>query len=139
VTRHRVRLAELLCGAGGGALLASAFLHWVRRGAGSRLRGHDLVDTLITVGRDVPGATTSSLLVLWYLVPAMGALTWITLGLAGVDSRATRAVACAAAVVVAATLYVFARLAGAGDLGLGALLALLGAAAVVAGAFLAAR
>ena len=136
MTRHRASLAELLCGAGGGALLASTFLHWVRRGSGSRLRGHDLVDTLIVVGRDVPGATTSRLLVLWYLVPAMGALTWIAVGLTGVDSRVTRAVACASAVVVAVALYVFARLAGAGDLGVGALLALLGAAAVVAGAFL---
>ena len=45
----------MLCVAGGAAMLVSAFTHWVRRGAGSRLRGHELVDTLVALGRDAAG------------------------------------------------------------------------------------
>ncbi|MGQ0825368.1 MAG: hypothetical protein ACT4OX_10145 [Actinomycetota bacterium] len=135
MTSARSRVADALCLVGGAALVASAFVHWVRRGAGSRLRGHDLVDTLVTVGRDLPGTTSANLTVLWYLVPALGAATWIAVGLTDARSRATRAVTAAAAAVVALTVLVFARLAGWRDLGLGPLLAVVGATAIVTGAW----
>ena len=119
--------------AGGGALVASAFVHWVRRGPGNSLRGHDLVDTLVSLGRDVPGLTGVRLSVLWYLVPASGALTWITCGVAGAGSRATRAVGGFAVVVSVVVALAFARLAGLADLGAGPFLAMGGAAAVLIG------
>jgi hypothetical protein len=124
------------CVAGGAALLGSAFLHWVRRGPGSRLRGHDLVDTLVALGRDLPGASSARLTVLWYLVPALGAATWIAVGLTGASSRWTRGVAVAAAVVTGLVVVAFGRLAGFGDLGAGPALAAGGAVAVLVGAYL---
>ena len=87
---RRTRVAEVLCVGGGAALLVSAFTHWVRRGPGSRLRGHDLVDTLVALGRDLPGLSSARLTVLWYLVPALGAASWISVGLTGPASRWTR-------------------------------------------------
>lgn len=132
---RRLRPAEGTWLAGGLALLASAFLHWVRRGAGRTLRGYDLVDTLVALGRDVPGLSAARLTVLWYLVPAAGALSWVVFGTAGIEGRAARIVAAGTAVVTAATLAGFARLAGPADLGVGALVALLGAAALVVAVF----
>ncbi len=133
------RRAEICCVAGGGALLASAFLHWVRRGAGSSLRGHDLIDTIVDVGRDVGGVSAANLTVLWYLVPALGALTWTSVGLTGVASRATRVVAAAGTIAATLTVIVFGRLIGAANLGAGALLALLGAGLLLAGVIESAR
>lgn len=132
---RRTRVAEVLCVGGGAALLVSAFTHWVRRGPGSRLRGHDLVDTLVALGRDLPGLSSARLTVLWYLVPALGAASWISVGLTGPASRWTRGVAIAAAVVSVLALCAFARLAGWRDLGVGAPLAVLGALALLAGTF----
>ena len=43
-SRRRVLLTDGCYLAGGAALVASAFLHWIARGAGSGLRGHVLVD-----------------------------------------------------------------------------------------------
>jgi hypothetical protein len=129
-------MAEMLCVAGGAALLVSAFARWVRRGPGSRLRGHDLVDTLVALGRDLPGLSSARLTVLWYLVPALGAASWIAVGLTGPASRWTRGVAIAALVVSSLAFLAFARLAGLADLGIGAPLALAGGLALVAGAFL---
>jgi hypothetical protein len=133
---RRTRLAELLCVAGGAALLGSAFTHWVRRGPGSRLRGHDLVDTLVALGHDLPGASSARLTVLWYLVPALGAASWIAVGLTGPASRWTRGIAVAAAVVSLLAVLAFARLAGFEDLGIGPLLAVAGAVALIAGAYI---
>ena len=118
----------MLCVGGGAALLVSAFTHWVRRGPGSRLRGHDLVDALVALGRDLPGLSSARLTVLWYLVPALGAASWISVGLTGPASRWTRGVAIAAVVVSVLALFAFARLAGWRDLGVGAPLAVAGAA-----------
>jgi len=136
---NRARPGDALWLGGGGALLASAFLHWVRRGTGSRLRGHELVDTLVALGGDVPGLSSARLTVLWYLVPAMGAASWIVFGLAGVDSRAARIVAGIAAVTTGITLVGFARLAELRDLGLGAWTAAAGAATLVGATFVVAR
>jgi hypothetical protein len=132
-TRRRVGDALVL--AGGLTLLTSAFLHWVRRGGGSGLRGHAVVDAVIAVGRDVPGVSATQLTVLWYLVPALGALSWITTGLHGSGSRATRVVAVAAVVAAMTALVVFGRLVGFADLGAGAYVALAGAAALVVGSW----
>ncbi|MGH8977695.1 MAG: hypothetical protein ACRDV7_06440, partial [Acidimicrobiia bacterium] len=130
------RLAEVLCVVGGAALFGSAFTHWVRRGPGSRLRGHDLVDTLVAVGNDLPGASTARLTVLWYLVPALGAASWIAVGLTGATSRWTRAIAVAAVVVSLLVAAAFAALAGLEDFGIGPLLAVAGAIALCAGAYI---
>ena len=115
--------------------VASAFLHWVRRGAGSTLRGHDLVDTLVALDRELPGLSAARLTVFWYLVPGFGALSWIVSGTAGIGGRAARIVAVAAALVTVATVAAFARLAGPADLGLGPFVALLGAAALTGSVF----
>lgn len=117
------RRAEILLLAGGAGLVASAFLHWVRRGPGRTLRGHDLVDALVGLGNHVPGLSAARLTVLWYLVPALGAGVWVAVGLAGPGHRATRAVALAAALGAGLAVAAFARLAGVGDLGPGAGLA----------------
>lgn len=138
-TPVRARVAEIACVAGGGALVASAFVHWLRRGPGHSLRGHDLVDTVVSLGREIPGLTGARLTVLWYLVPAAGAAAWITCGLRGVGSRATRAVGLGATAVTALVVATFARLAGVGALGPGPYLALAGAVAVLAGSWTSAR
>lgn len=111
-------------------------MHWVSRGDGSGLRGHTLIDALISVGRHFPGLSAARLTVLWYLVPALGALSWIATGLSGAGSRAARVVAALAVVVVAASLIAFGWLVGFSHLGIGAWLAAAGAAALAAGSWI---
>lgn len=137
-TTRRARYADVICVAGGGALLASLFLPWVRKGAGSTLRGHALVDTLVAIGRTYPGLSGARLTVFWYLVPALGALAWVVVGTAGTASRIALVHAVATVVVVVLVFSAFARLAGLGNLGSGAYSALLGGLAIAAAA-LAAR
>jgi hypothetical protein len=117
-------------------LFLSAFLYWVRSGPGSTLRGHDLIDTLVALGRDLPGLSAAQLTVFWYMVPAAGAMSWILFGIAGLDGRKARTLSVVAAVITLGTVLAFARLAGAGDLGLGAYVALAGAALLVGAAFI---
>jgi hypothetical protein len=131
----RRRLADALVLAGGTALVASAFTHWVSSGYGSGLRGHALVDALISVGRHFPGLSAARLTILWYLVPALGAASWIATGVRGPGSRAARIVAISSAVAAAASFGVFGWLVGYGHLGKGAWLAVFGAAALVAGSW----
>ena len=128
--RRRALVADVLAVAGGGGLLASAFLHWVRRGPGNGLRGHDLVDTVVALGDTLPGLSAARLTALWYVVPALGALAWVTVGLSGAASRATRAVAVTAAATTVLVLAAFVHLAGLSALGPGALLAAAGATAL---------
>ena len=40
------RVADIGFIVGGALMMVSALLYWVRRGAGSTLRGHDLIDSL---------------------------------------------------------------------------------------------
>jgi hypothetical protein len=127
--------ADVLVALGGAALVASAFAHWVSEGVGSGLRGHDLVDAVIAVGRHLPGLSAARVTVLWYLVPASGAASWIALGLSGAGSRATRVVAIVAALVTAAAAAAIGGFVGYARLGAGAGLALTGAAALVIGAW----
>jgi hypothetical protein len=132
--RRRVA-ADAVVALGGAALVASAFAHWVSKGVGSGLRGHDLVDAIIAVGRHLPGLSVARVTVLWYLVPALGAASWITLGLSGAGSRATRVLAIAAAIVTIGSVTAIGGLVGYAKLGFGAWLAILGAAALVIGAW----
>ena len=90
---HETPAADAAYLVGGGALFASAFLQWVARGTGSGLRGHDLVDAVVALGREVPLLSTGRLTILWYLVPALGTASWIACGLTGARSRASRIVA----------------------------------------------
>jgi hypothetical protein len=132
VTAHRRRIAaDALVVCGGAALVASAFAHWVRRGTGSGLRGHALVDAIIAVGRHFPGVSGARLTVLWYLVPAAGAASWIATGLRGAGSRAARAIGVAAVVVTVASIAAIGWIVGYRDLGAGAWLAFAGAVALV--------
>jgi hypothetical protein len=133
--KRRTALATGVAVIGGAALLVSVFLPWVRRGPGNSLRGHDLIDTLVALGHELPGASTARLTVLWYVVPALGAASWISIGLTGPTSRATRVVVVAATVFGALVVLAFGRLAGFGDLGAGPYAVMLGAVAMCAGAF----
>ena len=132
--RRRV-VADALVITGGAALVGSAFTHWVSRGDGSGLRGHALIDAIVAVGRHFPGMSAARLTVLWYLVPAAGAASWVATGWRGAGSRATRGVAAVAAAAVALSTVAFGWLAGFSHLGVGAALAVAGAAALVAGAW----
>jgi hypothetical protein len=125
-TVHDARAVDAVYLAGGGALFASAFLQWVNRGPGSGLRGHDLVDTVVALGRNVPALSTGRLTILWYLVPALGAASWIACGLRGARHRSSRIVAGAALVVVAIVAVAFVRFVGVDDLGWGPKVAVTG-------------
>ena len=133
---RRALVAEVAYVAGGGALFGSAFVRWVARGAGSGLRGHALVDAVVALGGLMPGLSIARLTVLWYLVPAFGAASWVACGLTGPRSRASRVVAGAALVVTAIVFGVFVHLVGGARLGWGPKLALAGAVAVAASAWL---
>ena len=128
--RRRIAADALVVG-GGAALVASAFAHWVSRGSGSGLRGHALVDAIIAVGRHFPGMSSARLTVLWYLVPAAGAASWIATGLRGAGSRAARVIAVVAVIVAVASIGAIGWVVGYSDLGPGAWLALVGASALV--------
>jgi hypothetical protein len=133
--RRRLLLADGCYLAGGGALVASAFLHWISHGAGSGLRGHALVDALVALGRHVPALSVGRLTVVWYLVPALGALSWIVFGVFGARSRTARVVAVAAVVVAVVADAAFRRLAGNARLGWGSKVALAGGVLVFVGAW----
>ncbi len=131
----RRRVADALVLVGGALLVASAFAHWVSRGYGSGLRGHALVDALVNVGRHFPGLSAARLTILWYLVPALGAASWIAAGLRGAGSRAAHVVAVASAVAAAAAFIAFGWLVGFSHLGLGAWMAVVGAGGLVVGSW----
>ena len=115
---------------GGAALFASAFLAWVARGPGSGLRGHALIDAVVALGRHVPAVSAGRLTILWYLLPALGAASWVTGGLSGARSRASRVVATTALVVTVVVVSAFVRLFGRDHVGWGPKVALLGAVAL---------
>jgi hypothetical protein len=135
-SRHGAPIGNLGYLAGGVALFASAFLNWVARGTGSGLRGHALVDTVVALGRDVPALSNGRLTVLWYLVPAFGAVSWIACGLGGHDSRTSRVLAGAALVTTVVTVGAFVRLVGFSRLGWGPKVAFAGALALCLSAWL---
>jgi hypothetical protein len=134
--RRHTPFADACCVLGGTTMFASAFVHWVSRGAGSGLRGHALVDALIGLGRHVPALSATRLTVVWYAVPAIGAAALVACGLTGARSRGTRVVALVAVAIAVTAAVAFAHLAGAGHLGWGAKLALGGAALLVGASWL---
>jgi hypothetical protein len=133
--RRGAPVADVVYLGGGAALLGSAFVQWVSRGEGSGLRGHALVDAVVALGRHVPALSIGRLTILWYLVPALGAASWIVCGLGGPRSGASRALAGAALVMTALTAATFVRLVGLSGLGWGPKLSLLGAAALCVSAW----
>lgn len=134
--RRRALVADGCYLVGGAALVASAFLHWIARGAGSGLRGHALVDALVALGRHVPALSAGRLTILWYLVPALGAVSWIVFGGFGARSRSARIVAIVALLTVIVADLAFRRLAGTARLGWGPKVALVGAIALCIGAWI---
>jgi hypothetical protein len=133
-SRRRV-VADGLLIVGGAGLVASTFMHWVSTGYGSGLRGHALIDAIVAVGRHFPGLSTARLTMLWYLVPAFGAASWIATGLRGADSRAARVIAVLAAVATLGSALAIVRLVGFSSLGLGAWIALAGAVSLLVGSW----
>jgi hypothetical protein len=138
-TRRRGFVADACALAGGAALVASAFMHWIARGAGSGLRGHALVDALVALGHSVPALSAGRLTILWYLVPALGAASWVAFGLFGPRSPVTRGVAVTAVVVVLLTIGAFVHLTGRARLGWGPKVALIGCVLLFAGTWVPAR
>jgi len=132
---HEARAVDAAYLAGGGALFASAFLQWVTRGPGSGLRGHDLVDSVVALGRHVPALSTGRLTILWYLVPALGAASWIAGGLRGAQSRTARIVAGTALGVTVIVDVAFVRFVGLSKLGWGPKVAGAGAAVLCVAAW----
>ena len=114
---------------------APAVLQWIARGTGSGLRGHALVDALAALGKHVPALSAGRLTVLWYLVPALGAVSWIVYGLVGARSRTARVVAALATVTVFVAAGAFRHLAGTARLGWGPKVALLGGVMLSVGAW----
>jgi len=137
--RRRAVVADACALAGGAALVACAFMHWIAHGAGSGLRGHALVDALVALGRNVPALSAGRLTILWYLVPALGAASWVAFGVFGPRSRTARGVALAAVVVVLVTVGAFLHLAGRTRLGWGPKTALAGCLLLFAGTWIPAR
>jgi hypothetical protein len=133
--RRRTLIADAGFLVGGAALVASAFLQWISRGAGSTLRGHALVDALVALGRHVPALSAGRLTVVWYLVPALGAASWIAFGLTGARSRVSRVVALVGLVVVIVAGAAFRHLAGTARLGWGPKVALAGGIVMFAAAW----
>jgi hypothetical protein len=133
--RPRSHLADACYLAGGAALVASAFVHWVSRGPGSGLRGHELVDAVVALGRHVPALSNGRLTVVWYLVPAIGAAAWIVCGITGARSTAARAVGIAGFIVALLALVAFGHMVGVARLGWGPKVAMLGAVLLCAGAW----
>ena len=134
--RTKFGVADGIYLVGGAALVVSAFLSWVARGPGSGLRGHDLVDTVVALGNNVPALSAGRLTILWYLIPALGAASWIAFGLVGARSPAARVIAGAGALMATLTFGAFVRLVGWDRLGWGPKVAFLGGIALVLGAWL---
>ena len=128
-------LADVCYLVGGVLLVGSAFLHWIARGAGSGLRGHALVDALVALGKHVPALSAGRITVVWYLVPALGAVSWIVFGVAGARSRGARIVALVGLVTALVAGAAFRQLAGTARLGWGPKIALAGGVMLAIGAW----
>ncbi len=95
MTTRRARASDACFVLGGVALLSAAFLHWVRRGPGAALRGHELIDAAARVANRVDGGgwQVTALTIVWYLIPASGALAWVVVGFGDPKGRSGKAVA----------------------------------------------
>ena len=132
--RRRARIGDACYLAGGAALVASAFVRWIARGPGSGLRGHALVDALVRLGRTVPALSSARLTLAWYLVPLLGAASWVAFGVVGRRARSARIVAFVSLVVALVTAAAFWHLAGAARLSRGPELAVAGGVLLALGA-----
>jgi hypothetical protein len=126
-SRRGALVADVVYLAGGAALFASAFLHWVSKGAGSGLRGHALIDAVVALHGSVAALSTGRLTVVWYLIPVLGAAGWIACGLGGAHGRPARWVAAAALAMTLLTAVAFVHLVGFDRLGWGPKLSVVGA------------
>ena len=139
VTGDRRRVAADVLVIVGGARARAVGVHalGVDAAYGSGLRGHALIDAIVAAGRHFPGLSVARLTVLWYLVPALGAASWIATGLrgAGQPRDARRRGARRASPRCCRSLAIV-RLVGFDHLGLGAWVALAGAAALVVGSWI---
>jgi hypothetical protein len=109
-TRTRAPIADGIYLVGGGALFASAFVHWVTHGPGSASTGHKLIDEIVALGKHVPALSAARLTVFWYLLPALGAIGWIVIGLRGANSWWARGVGIAAFVFAFLVVLAFQQL-----------------------------
>jgi hypothetical protein len=134
---NRRRAADAALLVAGAGLLASVFLPWVRHGPGHTLHGHALVDTVVALGNTVAGLSAARLTVLWYVIPAAGALLWVAVGALGPGSIAARVVAVVALIAALGAFLAFGHALGFGALGSGAFVALGGGLVGVTGAFVA--
>jgi hypothetical protein len=134
--RARFGVADGIYLVGGAALVSSAFLSGVARGPGSGLRGHDLVDAVVALGNNVPALSAGRLTILWYLIPALGAASWIAFGVAAARTLTARVIAVAGALMAFFTFGSFVRLVGWSRLGWGPKVAVLGGICLVLGAWL---
>jgi hypothetical protein len=135
-TRARAPLADGVYLVGGAAVFASAFVHWVTHGPGSASTGHQLIDEIVALGKHVPALSSARLTVLWYLLPALGALGWLVVGLLGAHSWWARGVASATLLMALAVFIAFEQLVTLHHLGWGPWLALGGAALMCAASWL---
>ncbi|HEY3834274.1 MAG TPA: hypothetical protein VGO03_18430 [Acidimicrobiia bacterium] len=101
MTRALPRTADVGFVLGGVLLEASAFAHWVRSGNGSTLRGHALIDTVNSLAHGHSSAWVMLLTLLWYAIPACGALAWVVVGFGAPHGPSGRALAMATVVIVA--------------------------------------
>jgi hypothetical protein len=131
----RQAAADVVALAGGAAVVGSAFLPWVAHGPGHSLHGHALADAVVALGNTMPGLSVARLMILWYLVPVVGALTWVAIGTRGRTSRSARIVAVAAVVVSASALAIFDVVGRWQNLGAGAFVAVAGAVVTCAATF----
>ncbi len=126
-----------LCFASGAlALLSAAFLHWVRRGPGAALRGHDLIDAIARIAQRTQfgGWQVALLTIVWYLVPATGALAWLVVGFGAPHARSGRAVAALALIATSLAVGAIGFRLHWNRLGIGADAAILGTILLLLGA-----
>jgi hypothetical protein len=109
-TRTRAPVADGVYLVGGGALFASAFVHWVTHGPGSASTGHKLIDEIVALGKHVPALSAARLTVFWYLLPALGAIGWIVIGFRGANNWWARGVAIAAFICAFLVVLAFQQL-----------------------------
>jgi hypothetical protein len=133
--RVRSPLAEAFALAGGAALVTSACLPWIADGPGKSLHGHAFIDAVIALGNTrISGGQLARLAVCWYVIPALGALTWLVVGTAGVAARVARLLAISSAALTVTALLAFGRVIGYENLAAGPYVAIVGALLVNAGA-----
>ncbi len=74
----------------------------MRRGNGSTLRGHALIDAIESLSHGHSSAAVTALTLGWYAIPACGALAWIVVGFGDPRGGTGRAVATVTLLVTAA-------------------------------------